>query len=292
MALDPKKLDTPLRKLRKLVRKMPKVPTQDDVHDIRTNTRRVEATLEALQLDRKRKGRRVLRAVTPMRKKAGAVRDMDVLTGFASGLAVDGDERPCLVKLLEHLGEERARGAGRLGKTVAQRRKTARKRLKVCSSLIEKTFDKSGATRQREWPIDAAAAAMRLSGELSKWPKLSAENLHPFRLKVKEMRYVLQLSGQDGEVTDRLGEVKDQIGEWHDWTELAAIAKDVLSDCRNCQVIARVEQTSQQKFRTALANAQQLRSQYFASEGGTSKQKRKNAAIKTPVLKATAWLAA
>src|SRR5215469_5212519 len=134
MALDAEKLDKPLRKLRKIVRKISKVPTQDEVHDVRTNTRRVEATLAALQLDRKRKGRRVLNAVTPMRKKAGDVRDMDVLTGFAATLSSDGHDQ-CLVKLLENLGEERARGASRLRKTVVNDKKSARKRLKAGSSV-------------------------------------------------------------------------------------------------------------------------------------------------------------
>jgi len=116
MALDPKKLEKSFVKLRKLVRKMSKRATQDEVHDLRTNTRRVEATLQALQLNRSQEGRHVLRAVTPMRKKAGDVRDMDVLTGFAAGLACKGDEQ-CLVKLLEHLGQERGRGARKLRKT-------------------------------------------------------------------------------------------------------------------------------------------------------------------------------
>jgi CHAD domain-containing protein len=248
--------------------------------------------LQALQLDAKRKGRRVLRAITPMRKKAGSVRDMDVLTAFASGLSIDDGERQCLVKLLEHLGEKRSRSAGRLRKSVAKRRKKARERLKVCSSTIEKTFDKAGAARQKEWPIDAAAAALRVSGELSKWPKLSVENLHPFRLKVKELRYMLQLSGRDGEVTARLGEVKDQIGEWHDWTELQTIAKELLSDCRNCQVVARIGETTKKKLQAALRDAQRLRREYFESPTATSKQKRENVAVKTPVLKATATLAA
>jgi CHAD domain-containing protein len=84
MALDPKELKKPLSKLRKLLKKMPKQPTPEQVHDLRTNTRRVEASLKALQLDRNGEGRQVLKAVTPMRKRAGGVRDMDVLTGFAS----------------------------------------------------------------------------------------------------------------------------------------------------------------------------------------------------------------
>jgi CHAD domain-containing protein len=291
MPLDPKKLEKPLIKLQKLVRKMSRVPTQDEVHDIRTNTRRVEATLQALRLGRRRKGRRVLRAVTPMRKKAGDVRDMDVLTGFSARLASNGHDQ-CLVKLLEHLGDQRARGASKLRKTVAKRRRVASKRLKACASLIEKNFDKNSASRQREWPVDATAAALRVAGELSTWRRLSASNLHLFRLKVKEMRNILQLSGEDNELTERLAELKDQIGEWHDWTELDAIAKNVLSGCKSCKVIAEIEHIAKQKLETALKAAQQLRSKYFEAQGGRQKQNREKVTIKEPVLRATARLAA
>lgn len=131
-----------------------------------------------------------------------------------------------------------------------------------------------------------------MSGELARWPRLSPDNLHRFRLKVKEMRYVLQLSGQDDELTESLGEVKDQIGEWHDWTELDAIAKKVLSDRKNCGVITQIEQTAKHRFETALATAQQLRSNYFEPQGGRHKRSRKKAPVKEPVLRTTARLAA
>lgn len=291
MSLDPKKLDKPFTKLRKLVCKMSKVPTQDEVHDIRTNTRRVEATLDALQLSRMGKGRHVLLAVTPIRKQAGEVRDMDVLTGFSATLSCNRDEQ-CLVKLLEHLGEERARAANRLRKTVTKRRKAAKKSLKSCLSLIEKNFENGTAKMRKQWPADAAAAALRMSGELTSWPRLSPHNLHSFRLKVKEMRYVLELSGHDDELTERLGETKDQIGEWHDWTELNAIAKKVLSDCKNCSVIPQIEQIAKQKFETALGTAQQLRSKYFEPQSRRRKRSRKKPNVKEPVLKTTARLAA
>ncbi|MBV9342356.1 MAG: CHAD domain-containing protein, partial [Acidobacteria bacterium] len=212
MSLDEKKLEKSFLKLGKLVRKVSKNPTQNEVHDIRTSTRRVEATLQALQLNRSREGRRVLRAVTPIRKKAGDVRDMDVLTGFSATLSNNGD-RQCLVKLLEHLGQERGRDGTKLRKTIAKHRKAAIRSLKHCASLIEKNFEKRSSSNTERWPIDATADALRISGELSKWPKLSSENLHAFRLKVKEMRYVLQLSGKQSKLAERLGKVKDQIGE-------------------------------------------------------------------------------
>jgi CHAD domain-containing protein len=291
MSLDPKKLEKSFVKLRKLVRKVSKDATQDQVHDIRTNARRVEATLQALQLSESRKGRRVLRAVTPMRKKAGDVRDMDVLTGFSSKLSGDGDEQ-CLVKLLEHLGQERGRAASKLQKKIAKHRKAASRSLKKCASFIERNFDKQNSAKLKEWPMDATSEALRITGELSNWPKLSSENLHPFRLKVKEMQYVLQLSGEDSELTEQLGEVKDRIGEWHDWTELAAIAKDVLSDCKNCKVVAQIQRIARQEFETALKSAERLRSKYFQPQGERQKRNSKKGVIGEPVLRASAALAA
>lgn len=106
------------------------------------------------------------------------------------------------------------------------------------------------------------------------------------------MRYVVQLSRKDDGLTERLGEVKDQIGEWHDWTELDRIAKDVLSDCKGCDVISKIQRTARQKFEAALRNAQQLRSHYFQPQGGRQKQNPNKPGIKGPVLAAAAGLAA
>jgi hypothetical protein len=61
---------------------------------------------------------------------------------------------------------------------------------------------------------------------------------------------------------------------------------------RICSVIAQIEQTAKQKLETALKSAQQLRGTHFAPQGGRQKRSRKKVAIKEPVLKATARLAA
>jgi len=290
MALDKKKLEKPLLKLRKLLRKASKVPTPDEVHDVRTNTRRVEAAVEALQLGQRRKGRRLLRVTTPIRKRAGDVRDMDVLTGFSVTLSSNGDD-PCLIKLLEHLGEKRARGARKLRKTITKHRSLANRLLKGYALFIERNFEKHNSRTRTEWRVDATAVVLRIAGELRSWPRLSAKNLHAFRLKVKEMRYVLQFSGQDSVLTEQLGEVKDQIGEWHDWTELHAIAKRVLSDTKNCAVISRIQETVKQKFENALRTAQRLRRNCFGPQGRRQKSRNK-VILKEPVIKATAGLAA
>src|SRR5207253_7934757 len=78
--------------------------------------------------------------------------------------------------------------------------------------------------------LEAMANALKLSSELAITTKLDRKNLHPYRLKVKELRYVLQLANDADEqqFVDKLGEVKDAIGEWHDWEELITIANGVV----------------------------------------------------------------
>jgi CHAD domain-containing protein len=83
--------------------------------------------------------------------------------------------------------------------------------------------------RFRELADRAAALAFEVEGELRDWPALKRINLHPFRLKVKKLRYVLQMADDsDSRFVQALAEVKDDIGEWHDWQELSAVAKKVV----------------------------------------------------------------
>jgi len=87
------------------------------VHDLRT--RRIEAMLRALRLDTKPNEQKLLKTVKPIRRRAGKVRDMDVLTGLATKLQPDG-EAECLVALLEHLGAERDQFSRKLSRRVRQ----------------------------------------------------------------------------------------------------------------------------------------------------------------------------
>ena len=108
MALDTKRTYKPIRKLQKSVKSLSKQMSPPEVHDFRTRSRRTQAVLEALGLDQRPNERRMLKGLRKLRKRAGKVRDMDVLTTFTSQLQVDGDA-DCKVQLLEHLGTQRNR---------------------------------------------------------------------------------------------------------------------------------------------------------------------------------------
>jgi len=74
---------------------------------------------------------------------------------------------------------------------------------------------------------------------------------------------------------EALRTVKDAIGEWHDWVELLGIAKEVLDDGRTCKLIRQIKDTSEQKYESAIAEAQNVRKKFWRvrsskADGGLS----------------------
>jgi CHAD domain-containing protein len=292
MALDENTVQKPVRKLRKLLKKNPRQPTPDNVHDLRTNTRRLEAALSALSLDSRREEQRWLKDLARVRKRAGKVRDMDVLTGFASTVHPDG-EQDCSVQLLEHLGAQRYKHATRLNSVIAKRRKAIRKHLKEASRDFDKTFSqpsKDGGSTTAS--AQATASALNAQSQLADPPRLGKNNLHPYRLKVKELRNVLKMAANSDqqEFVDELGSVKDAIGEWHDWEELIVIARDVLDHGPTCKLLRGLRQIADEKYRRALSRAENMRKKYLRIS--PNKPGTQHARPTQPVWKATSAIPA
>jgi CHAD domain-containing protein len=82
MAIDADRIHKPVRKLRQFLKKSPAKPTSGEIHDLRTNSRRLETAVDAIG-PRNKNQERVLRDLTRVRKRAGKIRDMDVLVGHA-----------------------------------------------------------------------------------------------------------------------------------------------------------------------------------------------------------------
>ena len=296
MALDRERLRKPVKKLRKLLKKFSKQPDQGEVHDLRTNTRQLEVLLNALQLDSRGNEKKLLQTLATIRKKAGKVRDMDVLTQFASTLHA-GEEEDCRVALIEHLGAKRYRQASKLGRLVQSERRPIRKRLKRSAARVDKAL---GNPKQPGYDgqagAEAAALSMRLAAELRDRPRLDSGNLHDYRKKVKELRYVLKFAeNSDSDLIATLGDVKDAIGEWHDWVELGAIAEKALDHGSRCGLLHEIHAIGKTKFDHALSLANQMRAQYLGvssrKERGRIRQ-RGTGPITKPVLAATASIAA
>jgi len=233
MALDAKRIQKQARKLRKLLKKMPRVPAPEEIHRFRTNARRFETVLETFELDTAKNGRKLANDVAKLRKRAGKVRDLDVLTAYASGIDHDSSERECSVRLLEHLGAHRAKQARKFHQLRKRHSSRVGKGLKHTGQKIEKILPPKGDGRRNGELISAAVAgsALTLLSELREPSHLRKSNLHEYRLKIKELRNLLQMAkdGNSQAFVRRLGEVKDAIGEWRDWEVLAATAHDTLN---------------------------------------------------------------
>ena len=295
MALDAKRVQKPVRKLRKFLKRIPKRPSSDAIHDLRTNTRRFETNVEALGLSSKRNERRALRLLACLRRRAGKIRDMDVLTSYGLTVRVNG-EQDCLVQLLENLGANRSKHVKKLRTANAKYGSELRRRLKRTRAKFDKLLQQTDGSSDGTTNVAAAEAitrAIELSSELKDPPRLGKSNLHPFRLKVKELRYVLQLADRADQqrFVDKLGEVKDAIGEWHDWEELIAIANDVLDHGPQCKLLQQLRKISNSKYEHALAVATDLRRAILKTSKKSGKGSSKGPRLVQPVLAAASAMA-
>jgi CHAD domain-containing protein len=265
VALDFNRIQKPVRKLRKLLKKMPARPSPEDIHDFRTQSRQLEANLKAFGLGSASIGASILKPLVRLRERAGKVRDMDVLTGYASGVPREAGEQDCSIRLLEYLGAQRRKYAKKFHAVSRKDGAKLRKRLKSGKrkfAQLESRWNRKGASRNSR-VADVPASALEIATELSQ-TRLTRSTLHPFRLKVKELRNVLRLAQTpDQDLIDSLGEVKDAIGEWHDWEELIAIADKALDHGVQCHLLRQLKQTTGKKYETALAQAEQLRKRYL-----------------------------
>ena len=104
-----------------------------------------------------------------------------------------------------------------------------------------------------------------LSANWANGRQLNAENIHAFRLKVKELRYILQLSDDaNSELGEALGNVQRRVGDWHDWHQLHEIASEILIPERDLALLERIDETTKRKFDQALAAANRLRGKYLS----------------------------
>ncbi len=250
----------PIRRLRRRLRSLSASPSIQAVHALRTSMRRVEAIVAALKMERKKPVRRLIKAIKAVRKAAGAVRDIDVLAGIALTLA-----RNCrddsLLRLLWRLHGLRIASARRLVDAVRAHRKDACRCLKRFSRQIEKWFtvENPAKTAETDWVALHRQAAARLLKHLEIWPELDARNLHPFRIKVNELRYVLQLTKDtDSALMLALDRARNQIGDWHDWRQLARIAEKTLDPATDRAVLGRIAETEDRKFNLALRAAKMI----------------------------------
>jgi CHAD domain-containing protein len=191
---------------------------------------------------------------------------MDVLTSHAVSVASKTSEQECLVELLEHLGAKRAGYAKNLRKAAKNNGSRLRSDLATIAKKVDNAANSSD--RDGEPKIESSgqqrASLRQLMSDLDNPPRLNRGNLHPYRLKVKELRYVLQLAEDERSqaFVKNLGGVEDAIGEWHDWEELLALATEVLNSKPKQEFVRQLKKITDEKFEAALSITNQMRRRF------------------------------
>jgi CHAD domain-containing protein len=167
--------------------------------------------------------------------------------------------------------------AKRLKVSIRKRRPAIRRRLKRAENRIEKVISgesKRSSAPENTAPAEAMALAVKFSRELAEPASLNGNNLHPYRLRVKHFRYLLEMadSPDTRPFIDSLRAVKDAIGEWHDWEELIAIAPDLDEQGPNCKLVGELKTISDRKYEHGLSLINQMREEYLPGSSGAKKQ--------------------
>ena len=268
MAFDNSHIHSSIRKLRKSLKRASKRLAPEDVHKLRTRIRRFAALHKAIGLADQRNSRRLLRPLNYVRKKAGRIRDMDVLTVHLASLHSDTDQS-CLTQLFEYLGAKRYRHAARLRRFLRNKGPSLRKKLRRVSARLKGNRGRNNY-KDSEAHAEVAAQVLQMAADLAQPAQLTKANLHPYRLKVKKFRDVIAMSagGGDPKFADALAKCKDAIGEWHDWEELIAIAGKRLHHGLHCSLLGELKATSKRKLDAALSIAGKFRKSYIRLPGG------------------------
>jgi CHAD domain-containing protein len=246
------------------------------VHAVRTGSRRLQATLEAMlredaALSLQQPAKEWLRQLKQVRRAAGTVRDLDVHR-----------------KLLEHwIANENSpleKQAGVLDAWLKGRRKH------LASDMQKKIGKRQQEMEQRQAAFLAALDSVALDGvrvprsadavaleqfvrAADDMPSLDAENLHDFRKATKKARYVAE-SGSAGQefssVAKALKRVQDVIGDWHDWLCLSQEADAALSK-GGTELTASLRREVDRHFSAALRTTHTMRGrlvgEWMAAQG-------------------------
>jgi len=257
-----------LRELSKTLKSLPGDLSVRRVHKLRTATRRVEAIATALEATDSKGSRRLLKALEPVRKAAGGVRDMDVLAANVRKLGRPATGAP-LARLLTHLEYARQQNADELRRVLSRRGDAARENLKKYGRIVRSALSRPKNAEDRQGLHGATqesihTAAMNAVRELGEWPPLNAENIHEFRLKVKLLRYLLQISADaDPKLMTALADVQRRVGDWHDWQQLEEIAREVLISEQDSELLERIGNLTGRRYEKALGAANSLRACYL-----------------------------
>ena len=259
-----------------MLRHVQENPDKSNVHKLRTSTRRSGAMLASLLAGRDipagqaKPVAKLQRQWKKIRRAAGMVRDLDVHRDLLEKLAGEWKTARGRAAMLRQ-------EAQRLDGWLKQRRDREEKRL-VAEAAKRAPAESELAHAVLHWilaspasrvPGDPAALATEDFARIAaEFLALDADNLHDFRKRTKEARYVAEAGGASAKPIERaLKRIQDAIGDWHDHDALLLEAREALD--RDSPLIALLENRRDEQCRSALVTTERIRArllgEYYSS---------------------------
>lgn len=244
MAFDHDRIAQLFEKLDRQATKLSVKPQPKNIHQFRTAARRVETVLGELTPDQDRKGRKLLKLVSRLRRRAGRVRDLDVQIAALRNLKVS--EQPGLkTQILQTLSEKRARREKRFLDMVDKA--TVRELRRRLKRALERFPDPA--------PDPSAVAQSMLAGFATPNGAITEKLLHSYRVQGKKIRYIAELVPDDAKaqrMVEELKRMQDALGEWHDWLTLNSTVEKLIPDGTNSPLRSAVSNIMRAKYRDAV----------------------------------------
>jgi CHAD domain-containing protein len=252
MPIAPKRSRMVFQKLEEDLVKLSSKPRAENVHRLRTGTRRLQILLGELSPEPDRSQKKLLKLLGRIRKRAGKVRDLDVQLAALRSLKIPREPRR-KTQLMNDLIELRGGQEKKLRKAVDEDTvREIRKRLKRAS----KDFD-PGASR------DPLAVARKMLERIQReGGPVTEALLHQYRILSKRVRYAAEFADQSAEAVQfiaGLKRIQDALGDWHDWLMLTKTVSERLGEVRESSLVAELHNVTGAKFRHAVAVLSQMR---------------------------------
>jgi len=285
-------------------------PDIDPVHDVRTGTRRVQATVEAVLRERsdaslKEATDKWLRVLKRIRRAAAPVRDLDVHRKLLHKLVKYGSKKegagatapgidatgpsPNLVEApaTELPTNPVADQAAHLDAWLHHARQHNATTLKKKAVKFLPKFDEDASAfeaalqhvrRSRHRFRGAAVVALESFARLvHEMEQLNAGNLHDFRKGAKKARYIAESAAEDAHalaVGKALKKLQDDIGDWHDWLVLADESRTALGDSSN-ELIALLDAERDRHYVLSMKTVNRLRGRLLGEWLAVSQTRRR-----------------
>ena len=247
--------DSPVERLLASIANLLQQPTSKGAHFYRTSLRRFEAWCEVFHPPLDSRQKEALKFLEKLRRCTGKLRDtevhLDLLAQLAEG---DASEKKKLDKALQSRSSAYER----------KLRWLVRKPILTGIWRTLRALDEPPPETHEMATFHPIAGMTTLALDeyhslVQRHGRVSAENLHQYRLECKRFRYTAELADKTPE-RDKLIEtwknVQDIIGEWHDYLTLSELAEIELGDSSVLTLLQQITKRKYAQARRAVSNCE------------------------------------